>query len=336
MKGFRTNFAAAAMLFIAAEFFTAAAQPTGAVATPPVYVPDTSHANGPLPDGVLAWGSRLQGMGNNLMASTNVAADQSQAHFVFCFTNVAHTEARVWTTNVTTLRRVVAATNSFLWIKRVSYKTNFVAVTNADWITNIVPVPVTILDVHASCGCTTAQIPQRPWTIPPGGSGEIPVTVNLNGMSGPLIKSLTVSTDKGTKDLYMRITILPPVIPHLTDAERARDLEIAKADRQAVFKNDCVTCHAKSVSGKYSQSLYDAVCAICHNVEQRAAIVPDLHHLKTATNEEFWRTWIAHGKPGTLMPAFSTAEGGPLNDMQIATLVTYLNATIPSHVPSPQ
>jgi hypothetical protein len=30
------------------------------------------------------------------------------------------------------------------------------------------------------------------------------------------------------------------------------------------------------------------------------------------------------------MPAFSTAEGGPLNDMQIATIAAYLNMIIPS------
>jgi hypothetical protein len=30
------------------------------------------------------------------------------------------------------------------------------------------------------------------------------------------------------------------------------------------------------------------------------------------------------------MPAFSTAEGGPLNDMQIATIAAYLDTAIPS------
>jgi hypothetical protein len=47
--------------------------------------------------------------------------------------------------------------------------------------------------------------------------------------------------------------------------------------------------------------------------------VPDLHNIKTPTNVDFWQTWVAHGKTGSLMPAFSTAEGGPLTDMQIAS-----------------
>ena len=63
-------------------------------------------------------------------------------------------------------------------------------------------------------------------------------------------------------------------------------------------------------------------------------MVPDLHAIKTPTDYEFWRTWIAHGKPGSFMPAFSTADGGPLSDMQIASLVSYLNRAIPSQVPS--
>jgi len=33
------------------------------------------------------------------------------------------------------------------------------------------------------------------------------------------------------------------------------------------------------------------------------------------------------------MPAFSTTQGGPLDDFQIASLAAYLNATIPSKVP---
>jgi len=42
-----------------------------------------------------------------------------------------------------------------------------------------------------------------------------------------------------------------------------------------------------------------------------------------------------HGKPGSLMPAFSSAEGGPLNDVQINSLAAYLNAAIPSKAPPP-
>ena len=209
---------------------------------------------------------------------------------------------------------------------------------NANFIfsfTNVSPGNVVILSVHTSCGCTTAQLPPLPWTLPAGTNGQIGVKVDFTGKSGMLWKSVTITSDKGTQILMVKINILPPVTPTLSDADRARGIEMSKADRQAVFHGDCATCHVKSGQGKYGKPLFDADCAICHAGEHRATMVPDLHTLKVPTNAEFWQTWISHGKPGTLMPAFSTAEGGPLTDMQIASLAAYLNATIPSQVAPP-
>jgi mono/diheme cytochrome c family protein len=196
--------------------------------------------------------------------------------------------------------------------------------------TNVSPGNVAILDVHPSCGCTTAQLPPLPWIIAPGTNGQFGLTVNLAGGFGMQIKTVNVTTDKGFKRLLLKITILPPVIPTLTAADRERNVIAAKADRQVVFRGDCATCHVKPGTGKYAKQLYDAVCAICHESKTRASMVPDLHAIKTPTNVDFWQTWITHGKPGSLMPAFSIADGGPLSDMQIASLAGYLNAAIPS------
>jgi mono/diheme cytochrome c family protein len=103
-----------------------------------------------------------------------------------------------------------------------------------------------------------------------------------------------------------------------------------KPTGQAVFKGDCARCHAASIENKYGKQLYDSVCGVCHEAEHRAAMVSDLHTLTVPTDEHFWRTWISYGKPGSLMPAFARTENGPLTDMQITTLATYLNAVIPS------
>jgi mono/diheme cytochrome c family protein len=283
MKLRRTLFIAIAILFFAAAGIFAADNPFlarhDAMATTPVYVPNTSHQSDHLADNILAW--------DGIQKETNVAADAEQAHFIFNFTNVS-------------------------------------------------PDKVTILDVHPSCGCTTAQLPNLPWTLPPGTNAQIGVTVNLEGKFGTLFKTVHVVTDKGWRDLIVQIRILPPVTPTLSDAERAHDLQMAKADRQAVFHGDCVTCHVKRGEHRYGEVLYKADCAICHEGENRAAMVPDLHALKVPTNDAFWRTWIAHGKAGSLMPAFSTSDGGPLSDMQIASLAAYLDSAIPSKVPTPQ
>ena len=299
------------------------------VTTPPVYVPDMSHASEPLPDGILAWDGTTK--------ETNVTAETAEAHFVFSFTNIAKIVDRTLATNVMTLTNVATVTNSSFWGKTVSFVTNFTTVTSIAWITNsITPIPVTILSAHASCGCTQPELPPLPWTVPAGTNAQFDVTVNLAGRGSLLLKTVNISTDKGTKTLMLKVTILPPVTPVMSEADRLRALAMAKTNRQAVFQGECAACHVKRGVGKYGQSLYDADCAICHEGKDRAPMVPDLHAIKTPTNAEFWRTWITHGKPGSLMPAFSTADGGPLSDVQIASLITYLNQAIPSQVPSLQ
>jgi mono/diheme cytochrome c family protein len=202
-------------------------------------------------------------------------------------------------------------------------------------LTNVSAGNVAIVNVHPSCGCTTAQLPPMPWLLAPGANGQINLTVNLAGKSGTLFKTVNIATDKGSKTLTLQIKILPPVVPTLSDADRIRGMALAKVDRQAVFKNDCATCHAIPGNGKYGMALYNAVCAVCHDSEHRATMVPDLHTLKVPTNDQFWRIWIAHGKPGSLMPAFSATDGGPLNDMQVASLAAYLDVAIPSRVAPP-
>ncbi len=278
MKLQRTLFTALGILLFAAGVFPAAAQLSNAVATPPVYVPDLSQANGPLPDGVIAW--------DELMKSTDATNGQDFARFTFTFTNAT-------------------AGN------------------------------ITILNVHPSCGCTTAELPPVPWTLPAGANGQIKLNVNLAGKSGMLFKTVNVGTDKGSKTLTLRINILPPVVVKMSESDRAKGVAAAMVDRQAVFKGDCASCHLPKLEGKFGQPLFAAICAICHEAEPRASMVADLHNLQVPTNEEFWRAWVTAGKAGTLMPAFATSQGGPLNDMQIASLAAYLNFANPSRVPQP-
>jgi mono/diheme cytochrome c family protein len=277
---FARIFLAAAVLVFATGIFSAVAQTSNIVATAPVFVPNTTHQNDPLPDGIIAW--------DGLMKTTNATAEQSQAEFTFCFTNI--------TTNI-----------------------------------------LTVLNVRPGCHCTTAELPPTPWSIPAGSNGTFKARVDLNitGHTGTLFKRVTVTTDQGTKDLMMRIDFLPAPVIKMSDAQKAAGIAAAKVDRQAVFKSDCASCHAKNLDGRYGQELYQKACAICHEAENRATVVPDLGKLTVPTNEDFWRTWITYGKPGSLMPAFAQSQGGPLNDMQIASLAQYLNALHPSAAPAP-
>ena len=200
-------------------------------------------------------------------------------------------------------------------------------------LTNTSPAAVTINDVRTSCGCTVAKLPSQPWTLEPGTNGQIHVTVDLRGKHGQITKLVYVNGATGMKTLTVRVNIpdTPPLGPPPgVMADRARNIQVATADRQAVFKNDCAKCHAEPAAGKNGEALYLAVCANCHDSEHRASMVPNLLALNHPTDREQWKTWVTHGKAGTLMPAFAKAEGGPLTDGQIASLVDYLAEHIPS------
>jgi mono/diheme cytochrome c family protein len=100
------------------------------------------------------------------------------------------------------------------------------------------------------------------------------------------------------------------------------------ADRQAIFKGDCVKCHVDKGVGKMGAELYAADCGICHDAEHRAAMVPDLKVPRSPRDLAFWQKWIMEGKPGTMMPAFAQAHGGPLTQEQIDSLTLYLYQTM--------
>jgi cytochrome c5 len=203
-------------------------------------------------------------------------------------------------------------------------------------LTNVSAADVTILNVATSCGCTTAHLPPMPWKLAAGTSGEFNVTMNLAGKSGTIMKTVTVSTDKGNKQLMVKSTIVQPTAPEAVMMERERNQKMAQADRQLVFKGDCAKCHVEPGEGKMGKELFTSVCGVCHLAEHRASMVADLTAPKQDTGRELWQIWITYGKPGSLMPAFAKSQGGPLTDEQISSLVDYMVATFPTKaVPQP-
>lgn len=211
--------------------------------------------------------------------------------------------------------------------------------TEAHWtfyFTNISEVPVVITSAAASCGCTVPKLPPLPWTNAPGAKGEIPVTMVLAGKPvGVTFKTVTVNTDKGPKTLNVKVTIAPPPPAPVPVMNREANQKAALADRQAIFKGDCVSCHVEKGRGKMGQDLYVASCGICHDSPNRATMVADLHTLNHDTNADYWKTWIAQGKPGSMMPAFAASQGGPLTDAQINSLVQYLVTAVPAQAVRP-
>jgi cytochrome c553 len=192
--------------------------------------------------------------------------------------------------------------------------------TNANFVftvTNISPADVVINAVRTSCGCTVAKLPPLPWRLGPTNNGQIEISVDLRGKRGALSKIITVDASSGTLLLTVNVNIPEP------DGREINRM-MAQADRQAIFRSDCAACHVQPTLGRKGEPLYTAACGICHDAEHRASMVPDLKALAKPTDAPYWRSWITHGKPGSLMPAFAKLAGGPLDDAQIESLVDYL------------
>ena len=195
------------------------------------------------------------------------------------------------------------------------------------YLTNVSSSEVLVNRVNTSCGCTVAKLPEQPWHVAPGSNGPIQVTVDLRGKHGTLVKSVTVDSTVGVKPLLVKIVVPPPQLiaaVSTNNMDRNRNLERAKADPQAIFKSDCAECHVKPAIGKVGKELYAGACAICHDAEHRATMVPDLHVFKHPNTREYWVQIISVGKLNSLMPGFARNNGGILTEEQIGSLVDYL------------
>lgn len=201
-------------------------------------------------------------------------------------------------------------------------------------VTNVSNAEISINSLRTSCGCTVAQLPTTPYKLAPGSNVPISVTMDLRGKSGAVTKSVSVDTSAGFKSLLVKVNI-PDAAPATAATpggqgmDRAKNIQTALADRQAVFKGECASCHVEKGKGKMGQELYAASCGICHDAEHRAAMVTDLKVPRTERDLAFWQKWIMEGKPGTMMPAFAQIHGGPLTQEQIDSLTVYLFQNYP-------
>jgi len=195
-------------------------------------------------------------------------------------------------------------------------------------VTNTSDRPLRIYDIRPSCGCTTVELPRSPWILAPGEKGEVRGTVDITGKPGELAKMLYASSVPGTQTLTMILNV-----PEPDPSARTSNQQLALADRQAVFRGTCASCHAEPAKGLMGAELFAAACAICHASDRRATMVPDLEVARGPRDRAFWQKWISEGKEGTLMPAFAAPHGGPLSEEQVASLVDYVNGQFPSEPP---
>lgn len=185
--------------------------------------------------------------------------------------------------------------------------------------------PVEVLELRPSCGCTVAELPKTPWILEPKEQGSFRATAEFKGKHGPFVKSIFVISSAGPQTLTLQVNI-----PETEETRRARNQMLALADRQAVFRGQCASCHVAPTVGKTGQELFQAACGICHSAAHRAGMVPDLTVARERRDEAYWRRWISEGRDRTLMPAFSHARGGPLSPEQIESLIVFALQHLPT------
>jgi mono/diheme cytochrome c family protein len=98
-------------------------------------------------------------------------------------------------------------------------------------------------------------------------------------------------------------------------------------DPLVLFKGRCATCHVLRGVGKTGQALFIADCAMCHGQNAQGAVAMSLlgRDYRNPKQVALVRKMIAEGAPNNPeMPPFSKAHGGPLNDAEIDSLVTFL------------
>jgi mono/diheme cytochrome c family protein len=192
-------------------------------------------------------------------------------------------------------------------------------------VTNKTDHPVEIRSTATSCNCTVATPPRKPWFIEAGATETLEVVVDLRSRRGGLTKTVYVDTSEGEQMLLVHVQIPPPPA-----VRREMNLITAQADRQAVLRGECASCHVAPTIGKKGAELFRTACGICHTAEHRASMVPDLMVAKVPRNAAYWNKWIREGAEGTLMPAFDRAHEGSLDDDQIKSLVAYLLENLPT------
>ena len=199
---------------------------------------------------------------------------------------------------------------------------------------------ISIKETFTSCGCTVAKLPATPWIIKPGEKGSIPITMDVRGKSGVIEKQTTVVTDLGNVTLTTKVAIGAIKSANKprkrSKEERAANLKLAAQNRQAIFQNNCVECHVEPTKGKRGRQLYATACGICHDATNRASFVTELRSISKGKTQSYWEQWVKDSKPGSLMPAFAKKHGGPLDDSQIRSLVTYLTRVFPREIKTKQ
>lgn len=185
---------------------------------------------------------------------------------------------------------------------------------------------LTIVNTHASCGCTAAVMDNM--KIAPNGISRLKVKYDAHNKGlGPVTKTITISSNSRTEaDKVLRIkgVVVESKTVHKMGEMQGGD---PMMHLEGVFQGDCAKCHVDKGRGELGARLYDADCAICHGSKADGKPGPELTSKDMMSHDKkSWTKIIKNGIPKTHMPAFALDKKGPLNDEEIASIVDYLDA----------
>ncbi len=172
-----------------------------------------------------------------------------------------------------------------------------------------------IKDTESSCGCTEVKVDNN--IIEAGKSGEIKATLNPIGKRGKIKKTISVMTNDAANP-KITLTLIAEVHGVLKDHPQSAD--------ESIFSEKCKSCHVAKGEGKFGKELYAADCTFCHGEsgEGKSATALNNQEYLTKHDDGYIKDWIANGRDGSGMPGFSKIKGGPLDDKQVESLVSYI------------
>lgn len=185
---------------------------------------------------------------------------------------------------------------------------------------------LTIINVHASCGCTAAVMDNM--KVAPGGISRLKVKYDAHNKGlGPVTKTITIQSNsqkESSKVLRIKGNVVKSKTVHKKDEHAGSDAMMHLA---GIFEGDCAKCHVDKGRGELGARLYDADCAICHGNAVDGKPGPDITSKAMMSHDKkSWENIIKNGRKDTHMPAFHLSNKGPLNDEEIASIVDYLDA----------
>ena len=183
-------------------------------------------------------------------------------------------------------------------------------------ISNQGAAPLDVSSTYTSCGCTVAKLSKR--LLKPGESMDLLVTVDTAMKQGKVSKEIFVNSDDPHRAVVALKVSMDVANTHIGMSE---------AKMAKIFTNEkCAFCHLMPGVGLMGRDLFEADCAMCHGKAAKGAVGPALiGPYRNAAYATHVRQIIAHGsKTRHTMPGFSSAVGGPLNDVQIDSIVGYL------------